>query len=330
MGAPVLGAPFFFGISPTTAGYHHLRGGLDPWYIRPAVMKTETILARAPKALCLAGLLALAGCSALAPQQEAADRTLSASVTDETPDQAPAAAAKAPPPAPASPWEQQAVDARPASPRGQWEHYTLPGKQSSRYTYARKDGRDAIEVVSSSAASAKRQKLHVPADELGILRFSWNVPALIEKADMARADSDDSAVRIVLIFEGDRSRFSARNAMLSELARTLTGEELPYATLMYVWCNRRPVGEVIVNPRTDRIRKLVVESGKQRLGRWLDYERDIRADYERAFGEPPGALLGVALMTDTDNTRSTAHAWYGTLRLQPQVAQAAPPVQASR
>lgn len=230
----------------------------------------------------------------------------------------------------ASPWERQAVDTRPDAPQGRWEHYTLPGKQSSRYAYARKDGRDAIEVLARSSASVKRQKLHVPAEDLGALRFSWNVPALIEKADMARADSDDCAVRVVLIFDGDRSRFSARNAMLSELARTLTGEELPYATLMYVWSNRRSVGDVIVNPRTDRIRKLVVESGGQRLGRWLDYERDIRADYERAFGEAPGALLGVALMTDTDNTRSTARAWYGPLRLESLAGRAASPVQASR
>ena len=92
-------------------------------------------------------------------------------------------------------------------------------------------------------------------------------------------------MRIVLAFEGDRSKFSGKNAMLSELARALTGEELPYATLMYVWCNTRKPGSVIVNPRTDRIRKLVVESGAGRLRQWVDYERDIRADYEKAFGE---------------------------------------------
>jgi hypothetical protein len=118
-------------------------------------------------------------------------------------------------------------------------------------------------------------------------------------------------VRIVLAFEGDRSRFSARRA-LSELARALTGEEMPYATLMYVWCNKREPGTVIRSPRTDRIRKLVVESGRHRLNQWLDYERDIRADYERAFGEAPGALVGIAIMTDSDNTRSRA--WYGPVR----------------
>ena len=121
----------------------------------------------------------------------------------------------------------------------------------------------------------------------------------------------------VLAFEGDRSRFTARDAALSELARALTGEELPYATLMYVWCNQRPAGTVIQSPRTDRIRKLVVESGPLRLNQWLDYERDIRADYERVFGEAPGALVGIAIMTDSDNTRSHAQAWYGPVRLLP-------------
>jgi hypothetical protein len=52
------------------------------------------------------------------------------------------------------------------------------------------------------------------------------------------------------------------------------------------------------------------------VGQWLSYRRDIRADFEQAFGEPPGALLGLAIMTDTDNTRSTTRAWYGVIRLQ--------------
>ena len=90
---------------------------------------------------------------------------------------------------------------------------------------------------------------------------------------------------------------------------------MPYATLMYVWCNQCPPESVIVNPRTDRIRKLAVESGPGRVGQWLRYSRDIRADFEKAFSEAPGALLGVGLMTDTDNTRSTTRAWYGQVRL---------------
>lgn len=210
----------------------------------------------------------------------------------------------------ATPWAQQS-----SQQAGAWRHYSLPGKASSRFAYARKDGRDAMAVTSQASASMVRKVVRIEPDELGRVRFSWKVPELIAQADMAQRDTDDSPVRLVLAFEGDRSRFSARNAALSELARALTGEEMPYATLMYVWCNKRAPGSVIVNPRTDRIRKLVVESGRGQLNRWLDYERDIRADYERAFGEAPGALVGIGIMTDSDNTRSSTAAWYGPVQL---------------
>ena len=183
------------------------------------------------------------------------------------------------------------------------------------YTPVRANGRDAMLVQSNNSASMLRQKVRVAPDALNRVKFSWKVPALIAKADMTLRHADDSPVRVVLAFEGDRSRFSGKNAMLSELSHTLTGEPLPYATLMYVWCNMCAPGSVIVNARTDRIRKLVVESGTKNLNQWLDYERNIRADFEQAFGEPPGALIGIGIMTDTDNTHSIAKAWYGPLQL---------------
>jgi Protein of unknown function (DUF3047) len=85
---------------------------------------------------------------------------------------------------------------------------------------------------------------------------------------------------------------------------------------MYVWCNKRAPGSVIQNPRTDRIRTIVVESGVKNLNQWLDYERNIAADFESAFGEKPGALVGMALMTDTDNTRSKTRAYYGPVSMR--------------
>jgi len=227
------------------------------------------------------------------------------------------AACATPPPA-ASP---DAVTATPWARASQgssvhpWTHQAFPGKTPTQFRYARIDGRDAIAVDAQSSASMLRHDVRVEPRDLGRVRFSWKVPALIQEADMALRDKDDAPVRLVLVFEGDRSRFSAKDAALSELARVLTGEEMPYATLMYVWCNKREPGSVIPSPRTDRIRKLVVESGPARLNRWLEYERDIRADYERVFGEAPGALVGVGLMTDSDNTRSVARAWYGTVNL---------------
>ena len=85
---------------------------------------------------------------------------------------------------------------------------------------------------------------------------------------------------------------------------------------MYVWDSQADVESLVVNKRSDRIRKIVLESGPAHLGQWRNYRRDIRADYRRAFGEDPGALIGVAVMTDSDNTQSRAEAWYGEIRFE--------------
>ena len=202
-----------------------------------------------------------------------------------------------------------------ASPFEQWQHYPLPGKTATDFSLVELDGRRVMSASANASASMLRQPLRLEPNHLGGLHFSWLVPQLIEQADMAVRQTDDSPVRVVLAFDGDRSRFSMKNAMLSELSLTITGEPLPYATLMYVWCNTRPAGTVIINPRTDRIRKLVVESGPDGLNRWLNYDRNIRADFEKAFGEQPGALVGLGIMTDTDNTQTQTRAWYGPLNL---------------
>jgi len=213
-----------------------------------------------------------------------------------------------------TPWSDASVRSNAVTP---WLHRSFPGKASNQFAYSKLDGRTAMGVKSSASASMLRKVVSVEPDQLDAVRFSWKVPALITDADMALRDKDDSPVRLVLAFDGDRSKLSSRDRILSELAFALTGEDMPYATLMYVWCNQRAPGSVVLNPRTDRIRKLVLESGPKRLNRWLDYERDIRADYLAVFGEEPGRLIAVGIMTDTDNTKSSAQAWYGPVVLGP-------------
>ena len=198
-----------------------------------------------------------------------------------------------------------------------WEHFKLPGKRPSQFDYVLEEGRVAIAANAQSSASMLRQVMRVAPGDLGTVKFSWKLPDLIQYADMSLREFDDSPVRVVLAFEGDRTKFSTKNAMLSELAHVLSGEPLPYATLMYVWCNECEPGKVILNPHTNRIRKLPLESGPGKLNRWLEYERAVRADFIKAFGEEPGVLTSISIMTDTDNTKSVARAWYGPIALVP-------------
>jgi len=198
-----------------------------------------------------------------------------------------------------------------------WHAVTLPGKEATRYERAHKDGRSAVLAVSNGSASLWRQRLEAPPAQLGEVSFSWWAQTLLERASVADIDREDATARVVFGFGGDHARLPLRTRMSFELAQALTGERPPFATLMYVWDATAPVGSVIVNPRSDRVRKIVVDSGPEGLRRWRDHRRDLAADFRRAFGEEPGPLQSVALMTDSDNTRGQARTWYGEIVLHP-------------
>ncbi|MGS0757170.1 DUF3047 domain-containing protein, partial [Roseateles sp. GG27B] len=69
-------------------------------------------------------------------------------------------------------------------------------------------------------------------------------------------------------------------------------------------------------------RKIVVGSGKKSARSWQRLRRNVQADYQLAFGEPAGNLVNLAMMTDSDNTRSRAEACYGSILLLNEQQQA--------
>jgi hypothetical protein len=205
----------------------------------------------------------------------------------------------------------------PVSPPGatEWQPMALPGKPPTRYEWAEKEGRRAVMAVSDRSASMWRKRLVPTSSGPREARFSWWVQDLIPAADLADADRGDAPARVMFGFDGNVAALPLRTRMMFDLAQALTGEQPPYATLMYVWDATRPVGTVLTHPRSDRIRKIVVDSGTGELRRWRDHRRDLAADFRLAFGEEPGPLVSVAFMTDSDNTRSQARTWYGTVEL---------------
>lgn len=201
-----------------------------------------------------------------------------------------------------------------AQDKSQWREVKFPGKTATAYTPTSWSGQRWLLADARRSASMLSQKLDVDVQQHPRIRFEWWIEQGLSQADVALREREDSPARLILAFEGDRSEFSTRDASLSELSQLLTGEPMPYATLMYVWCPRRPIGSVVHNPRTDRIRKMVVATPA--MSGALTIERDIAADYQQAFGKPPGRLIGIAIMTDSDNTQGQARTLYGPISIR--------------
>jgi hypothetical protein len=197
-----------------------------------------------------------------------------------------------------------------------WESLIiLRTKKLTHYQLVTAQGRTVLHAKAAGASSGLIQRVNIDPIKQPWLSWQWKIDKLIKNADNTQRASEDSPVRIVLGFDGDKDSLPFTDQVMFETAKLLTGHELPYATLSYIWENRLPVGTVIPNSRSGRIQKMVVASGPEGVGQWRELTRNIVQDYEKAFGEKPGRLIGVGVLTDTDNTGETVDAWYGDIRL---------------
>jgi Protein of unknown function (DUF3047) len=186
-------------------------------------------------------------------------------------------------------------------------------KKPTLYDLVDDQGTIVLHAVADGAASLLGVHGAFDLRAAPMMSWRWKISGLIESADNAAVSKEDSPVRILLEFDGDKSKLSVGDRSAIATGKILSGRELPYATLMYIWSNKEPVGKVIANPRTRRVQMVVASSGAAGVGAWQALSRNAAEDFRRAFGEDPGKMIGVAVLTDTDNTGEKVEAWYGDI-----------------
>lgn len=195
-----------------------------------------------------------------------------------------------------------------------WRVWQLSGlKRPTEYRLVDHEGRTVVFARSRAGASGLVFPISVDLKEYPYLHWHWKVPALIPGADNTRRHTEDSPVRIVITFDGDKSTLPLDERLFADQFRLFTKQEFPYAIMMYIWENRAPVGRVIDNLHTARIKMIVAESGEENLGAWLSETRNVYEDFKRAFGEDPPRIRSIGIMTDSDNTGVDAEAYYGDI-----------------
>ncbi|RLJ68264.1 DUF3047 domain-containing protein [Sulfurisoma sediminicola] len=218
-------------------------------------------------------------------------------------------------PAPAKACEPRALHFEKEA--GLWKHAPFSAlKRDTVYTLLQDDGRTVLRGTAEGAASLYTANLAPPVTSPAGLSWRWKTDALVPGADNRDKGREDAPLRVIVGFDGDRANLPAAEQKRFKRAERLSGKAPPYAVLMYIWSDHVPVGTVIPSAHTSQIKMLVVTSGKSDLGQWQAVRRNLADDYRRAYGGEPGPLLGVAVMTDTDNTGAKAVGYYADIKLE--------------
>lgn len=183
------------------------------------------------------------------------------------------------------------------------------------YQLIDKDGQKVIHARTKNSASLLVTRLdNKTAKDLKI-KWRWKVRNIYQAGDANSKSGDDYPARIYIAFAFDPASSTFLEKLKYNAANALTENTLPGSALNYIWANKLPIGQIVTNPYSDQTKMIAVQSGEALIGQWVDYARDIAADYQAAFGRKPPPIVAIGIMSDSDNTGETAEAWYGDIQI---------------
>lgn len=176
-----------------------------------------------------------------------------------------------------------------------WQRYETPfGRPAYDFSVVNDGGRRALDLKSAGDHSTIAKEIHVSLAATPLLGWQWKILRLPHGADLRERATSDATGHLFVVWP----RFPAL------LRSHLIG---------YVWDPALPVGSIVQSRKTGTVTFIVVRSGGQALGRWLDERRDLVQDYRMLFGKTPPPPQAIALSIDTDDTNTTAEAFFGRI-----------------
>jgi hypothetical protein len=205
--------------------------------------------------------------------------------------------------------------------RAPWRLALLPAQKLPRteFSVASVDGQPALRIDARASYGNLVHPVTLPAGVGSLqLAWRWRVERFADGSDLASKAGDDTALKVCALFDLPLSSVPFFERWLLRFARSRSGENLPAATVCYVWDRLLPAGSELRNAYTRRLRYVVLQGTTTPLGVWRSERRDLAADFLRVFGDEARvvpALIAIAVGADADNTKSESRAYLSDLSL---------------
>lgn len=183
-----------------------------------------------------------------------------------------------------------------------WEFQPHKGKpalsieQNGRQTYLRLS-------ASGKTAFGVKKNVSVDVGAYPYLRWRWKVNRYPSGGDIRRADRDDQAIQLYVVFPP---------VGIPSLQTS--------PVVAYIWDNEAPKGLMIRSPQTmlGYVRYVVLRNRTDGLGVTHTETRNIYDDYRKLFadvnrGIPPGPVRAVLIFINTHHTKSAADGSIGDI-----------------
>lgn len=197
-----------------------------------------------------------------------------------------------------------ALHAGPVSLSSGWNHQRLQLFNSNDYSFG-----NTLGIASDGAVSLAWKPM--PRSEWGAraASWSWSVEQSVPATDLRRKGGDDRNISVYFVFLPEGDAVALEGAGIGRLQRNPN-----VRILQYSWGGNHSRGAVLDSPYAPGQQAIVAmrQAGTGSHSESVDLARDFAA----AFGGQPGALVGVAVSADSDDTDSMIRASLSGLSLR--------------
>ena len=159
--------------------------------------------------------------------------------------------------------------------------YTLGSNENGNYLKAEAEG-----VASGLGIEKKINLLKTP-----YINITWKVEKDLSGIDELSKKGHDYAARVFVIKKTGSTALSNR-------------------AINYVFSSNEPINKFWKSPFTKKSTDYVLSTTINNLDQWVTVKANVREDFKKIYNLDVEEIDGVALMTDTDNSKKLAIAYY--------------------
>lgn len=174
-----------------------------------------------------------------------------------------------------------------------WVLEKEPGKQS-KIALVKEQENTFLHLLSAGDAFGLKKEISFDIRKYPHLSWRWKVTQLPPKGDIRKREADDQAGQIYVVFPRFPARVNSRS-------------------MGYIWDTLAPVGLAGTSTTYSRMKYVVLQSGPEKLGQWLQESRNVYEDYKKAFQEEPPQVGALLLYINTQHINGSAECFYDDL-----------------
>ena len=167
------------------------------------------------------------------------------------------------------------------------------------YSVGSNENGNYLKAIADNAASGLGKEIKIDLNKTPVINITWKVEKDIPGIDETAKKGHDFAARVFVIKKTGATALSNR-------------------AVNYVFSSNQDIGSNSPSPYTKKSIDNVLATTKTNLNEWVTVKANVKEDFKKFHNLDVNELDGVAIMSDTDNSKQKSITYYQNIYFSSQ------------